>query len=339
MSDKKDTMQALLFTAIHEQQLVELPIPTIERPDEVLLKVKSAGVCGSDLHGYTGQSGRRKPPLIMGHEATAEVVAVGQNVTDVPVGARVSIQPLEIGGPYLGEGKRRLMGMDAPGAYAEYVVWPAGNLYPLPDTLSYEDGALTEPLAVTVHAVSLAPIRPYDTAFIAGAGPIGLLTLSVLRQTGVSRIAVSDVSDSRLEYAQSLGADITINPTRQNPRQVVNGFTEGKGVDIAFEAVGISATCQQTLEVTRDKGTIIWIGNNQRMIEVDMQAIVTRELKVLGSYGMNETDFKRALTMLSDGKIPTRQLINRRVKLSEGATLFDELLASPETIKCMINFP
>jgi len=338
MSNK--TMQALLFTAINEQQLVEVSIPTIERPDDVLLKVRSAGVCGSDLHGYTGQSGRRKPPLIMGHEATAEVVAVGPEVKDLPVGARVAIQPLEIGGPYLAQqGKqRRLMGMDAPGAYAEYVVWPAGNLYPLPDQLSYEDGALTEPLSVTLHAVSLAPIRPYDTAFIAGAGPIGLLTLSILRQTGVSRIAVSDVSDSRLEYAQSLGADVVINPTRQKPREVVNEFTEGQGVDIALEAVGISATCQQTLEVTRDGGTIIWIGNNLKMVEIDMQAIVTRELRVLGSYGMTVADFKRSLKMLADGVIPTKQLINRRATLAEGPGLFDELLASPETIKCMINF-
>lgn len=339
MSGRKDTMQALMFTAINEQKLVEAPLPTFERPDEVLLKVKSAGVCGSDLHGYTGQSGRRKPPLIMGHEATADIVDVGQAVTHLSPGARVAIQPLEIGGPYLGPNKRRLMGMDEPGAYAEYVKWPAGNLYPLPDSLSYEDGALTEPLAVTVHAVSLAPIRPYDTAFIAGAGPIGLLTLSVLRQTGVSRIAVSDVSDSRLEYAQALGADIVINPARHKPRDVVNEFTQGNGVDIAFEAVGISPTCQQTLEVTRDKGVVIWIGNNQRLVEIDMQAIVTRELKVLGSYGMTELDFERALRMLADGQINTHQIINRRASLAEGPTLFDELLASPETIKCVINFP
>ena len=333
MSDNKPTMQALMMTDFNKQEVVEIPIPTVDRPDGVLLQVKSAGVCGSDLHGYTGQSGRRTPPLIMGHEATADVVEVGQAVTNVAPGDRVAIYPLE----YTAEG-RKLIGMDAPGAYAEYTTWPAGSLYPLPDHLSYEDGALAEPLAVTLHAVSLAPIRPYDTAFIAGAGPIGLLTLSILRQTGVSQIAVSDVSDSRLEYAQSLGADVVINPSRQDPREGVNDFTEGKGVDIAFEAVGISPTCQQTIEVTRDNGTIIWIGNNHRNVEVDMQAIVTRELSVLGSYGMTLPDFKRSLQMLADGAMPTSQLINRRAAIDEGATLFDELLASPETIKCMINF-
>lgn len=340
------TMQALLFTAIGEHKLVEMPIPAIERPDEVLLRVKSAGVCGSDLHGYTGYSGRRTPPLVMGHEATAEVVAVGSAVQDLPVGSRVAIQPLETCGVCLqcltGQRNicqnRRLIGMHTPGAYADYTTWSAENLFPLPDHLSYEDGALVEPLSVVIHAVSLAHIRPYDSALIVGAGPIGLLTLAVLNLSGVGRIAISDISDARLEVARSLGADVTINPKTQNPRALVNQFTDGNGVDLSFEAVGLSATAQQTLDLTRNQGTIIWIGNNQKMIEIDMQAIVTRELKLLGSYGMTSHDFKRALQMLADGSIPTNKLITRRAALSEGAQLFDELLASPETIKCVINF-
>lgn len=332
------TMQALLFTAMKENQVVDMPVPTIDEPDWVLLKVRSAGVCGSDLHGYLGITGRRTPPLIMGHEATADVVAIGDEVTNVSVGDRVVIQPIYFpGGSRLAK-DRILMGMNVAGAYAEYVTWPAINLYPLPDHLSYEDGALTEPLSIAVHAVSTAPIRPYDTAFIVGAGPIGLLTLAVLKATGVSEIGISDVSDSRLEMAQDLGASVLVNPQRDNPREVVDGFTNGNGVDIAFEAVGMSATCEQTLAVTRDGGTVVWIGNNKRMVEIDMQAIVTRELKVLGSYGMNEQDFARSLKMLSDGIIPTDQLINRRADISEGATLFDELLASPEIVKCLINF-
>jgi L-iditol 2-dehydrogenase len=119
---------------------------------------------------------------------------------------------------------------------------------------------------------------------------------------------------------------------------VVDEFTNGRGVDVAFEAVGLSATSQQTLEVTRNKGAVIWAGNNQRIIEIDMQAIVTRELTVLGSYGMSDQEFQRSLHMLADGRIPAGQFINRRASLSEGPQLFDQLLASPETIKCMINF-
>lgn len=342
----QNTMQALMFTAIRENKLVDVPIPTIDRPDGVLLKVKSAGVCGSDLHGYTGQTGRRTPPLIMGHEATAEVVEVGDDVNDLPVGTRVAIQPIESCGkcPQCVAGnrniceRRRLIGMNAPGAYAEYVTWPRSNLYRLPDTLSYENGALAEPLAVAVHAVGLAHIKPLDSVFLVGAGPIGLLMLNLLRQTGARTIIVSDTSDTRLEYAAETGAHVTVNPKTQNVREVVNAHTDGRGVDLAFEAVGIGAAAQQTIEATRNKGVIVWVGNSHKMIEVDMQAIVTRELTIRGSYTMNDEDFQRSLQMLAADQIPTDQFINRRATLSEGATLFDELLESPETIKCMINF-
>jgi L-iditol 2-dehydrogenase len=282
----------------------------------------------------------------MGHEVTGEVVAVGSAVTDLPIGSRVACLTVAwcgkcsqcIAGRHSICENRRIMGMTAPGAYAEYFTWPAPCVVKLPDTLSFEDGALAEPLSITVHAVGLAHIRPYDTAFIVGAGPIGLLTLCVLRNTGVSRIIVSDTSDIRLESARALGAAVTVNPTQQKPREVANEYTNGSGVDISFEAVGLSQTAQQTLEVTRNKGQIIWIGNNQRMIEIDMQAVVTRELTVLGSYGMTDEEFRRSLQMLADGRIPASQLINRRATLSEGPTLFDELLAAPETIKCVINF-
>jgi L-iditol 2-dehydrogenase len=339
-------MQALMFTAIKENKLLDVPAPVIDRPDGVLLKVKSVGVCGSDLHGYTGHTGRRTPPLIMGHEVTGEVMGVGEAVENLPIGSRVAVQPVEFCGvcSQCLAGRRnvcenrRLMGMNMPGAYAEYVTWPASNLFRLPDSLSFENGALAEPLSIAVHAVSLAHIRPYDSALIVGAGPIGLLTLAVLRLTGVNTIAVSDASDARLEMARALGAQVTINVVRQNPRQVVNEFTNGSGVDLAFEAVGLSTTAQQSLEVTRNKGTVIWIGNNQRLIEIDMQAVVTRELSVVGSYGMTDEEFQRSLHLLTDGRIPTERLINRRASLDEGPELFDQLLASPETIKCVINF-
>jgi threonine dehydrogenase-like Zn-dependent dehydrogenase len=283
----------------------------------------------------------------MGHEVTAEVVETGDAVDNLVPGDRVAVQPIDFcgrcaqclaGWRNLCE-NRRLMGMNAPGAYAPYVFWRAANLYPLPDTLSYEQGTLAEPLSIALHAVSLAHIRPYDTAFIAGAGPIGLLTLSVLKQTGVKRIAVSDISNTRLEVARLIGAEIILNSTRQNARQVVDEYTAGRGVDIAFEAVGLSATAQQTVEVTRNKGTVVWIGNNQRLIEIDMQAIVTHELSLLGSYGMTSEEFWRSLSMLADSQMPTEHLINRRAEPSEGPQLFDQLLASPAVIKCLINFP
>jgi L-iditol 2-dehydrogenase len=331
--DKK-TMQALVMTEIGKLELHTLPQPQPARPDEVLIKVKAAGVCGSDLHGYTGASGRRTPPLIMGHEATGQVLAVGDAVTDLRVGERVAVMPLVVQ-----NGTRRLMGMDAPGAYATHVVWPAGRLFKLPGTLSYDAGAFAEPLAVALHALtvsrSLAPA--YETAFVAGAGTIGLLIAAALLESGVQTVIVSDVSDARLEVAKSVGAAATLNPAREDALGVVREHTGGRGVDVSFEAVGLSPTVAQSALVVKDRGVVVWVGNNQRHVEVDMQAVVTRELRVLGSYGMDDEDFSDALELLAAGRIPTDTLIKRTVPLRQGVGLFDDLLASPETIKCLIH--
>jgi L-iditol 2-dehydrogenase len=344
MMTQAGTMKALLLTDYHRLELVEQPIPKLEADDEVILQVKSVGVCGSDLHGYTGHTGRRIPPLVMGHEVAGVIVEAGANAHVAP-GTRVATMTVAACGicAQCQAGRRslcvnrKIMGMNAPGGYAEFVRWRSSSIISLPDTLSFEHAALAEPLAVALHGVALAFIRPYDTAFIVGAGPIGLLTLAVLRQTAVSRIFVSDMSDARLEQARHMGADIVINPSRQDVRAVVEAAVPG-GVDVAFEAVGVSAAAQQSLDVTRSKGQVIWLGNSQRNIQIDMQAIVTRELSVIGSYGMSEDEFRRALQMLADGRIPAETIINRRASLSEGPRLFDELLVSQETIKCVINF-
>jgi L-iditol 2-dehydrogenase len=335
-----------MMTAIRELKLVDVPTPTLEHPKDVLVKVRSVGICGSDLHGYLGHSGRRIPPLIMGHEVTGDVIAVGTGVERLKVGDRVAIQTVQFCGecPQCIAGNQNLcqnrliMGMNAPGAYAEMVRWRESSLSKIPDKLSYEDGAMAEPLAIAVHAVGRVIIRPYDTVYIVGAGPIGLLALSVLKHTAAQRIIISDMSDTRLEIARSIGAHITVNPSRDDPVEVVKEHTGGRGADIAFEAAGNTPAAQQTLAVTRSKGDVIWIGNNHRMVEIDMQAIVTRELTVRGAYGMSSEEFERTLSYLADGLIPTDVLINRRAVLQEGPELFEELLETPETIKCIINF-
>lgn len=327
------TMRALVFTAVNKLELQDVPMPGLERPDDVLIEVKAAGVCGSDLHGYTGASGRRVPPLIMGHEATGRVVAVGPAVTDRRVGERVAVMPLEVQ-----NGTRRLMGKDAPGAYATHVVWPAGRLFHLPEGVSYDAGAFAEPLAVALHAVGVAQaqVPVYQTAFVAGAGTIGLLIAAVLLEAGTQSVIVSDLSDARLEVAKAIGVSATLNPAREDARRVVDGLSQGNGVDVSFEAVGVSATVGQTLEVVKDGGVVVWVGNNHRVVEVDMQAVVTRELSVLGSYGLTDEDFARALVLLAAERVPTETLTSRLAGLGE-VGLFDELLASPETIKCLIQ--
>ncbi len=329
-----ETMRALVLTEIGKLELQILPLPELTRPDDVLIEVQAAGVCGSDLHGYTGASGRRVPPLIMGHEATGRVVQVGDGVTDLAVGARVALMPLLVE-----NGQRRLMGMDVPGAYATHVVWPAGRLFPLSKGLSYDAGAFAEPLAVALRAAEVSrKLTPtYDTVFVAGAGTIGLLLASVLLAAGVRTVVVSDVSNARLEVARSLGVTRTLNPNEEDVLSAVRELTGGRGADVTFEAVGISATVAQSVAGVKDGGTVVWVGNNARTVEVEMQAVVTRQLSILGTYGLTDEDFQAALELLAAGRIPTELLTSRRVTLDDGEGLFDDLLRSPETVKCLIQ--
>lgn len=334
-----DTMQVMMFTDFNRMALQSVALPALQHADDVLIRVRAAGVCGSDLHGYTGKSGRRKPPLVMGHEVSGEVVAVGSAAGAVQVGQRVAVQPLVYRpNPETGQIQRKLIGMDMPGAYAEYVVAPAKNLYPMPADLPYLHGALTEPLAVAVHAVSRVHVRPYDSVFIVGAGAIGLLVMQVLLNSGVRQVIMSDVSDARLAIARDMGASVMLNPQRDNVREAVRQLTDGHGCDVTFEAVGIAPAVAQSIEAVRDGGQVVWVGNNVRVVDVDMQAVVTRELRVIGTYGMNEEDFRRALGMLANKRIDANALVNRQATLNEGETLFDELLAAPEIIKCVITF-
>ncbi len=328
-------MKALLMKAFHEHVLVEMPVPWIELPDDVLIEIKAAGVCGSDLHGYTGQSGRRTPPLVMGHEATGRVVETGEGVHDLPAGTRVAIHPIVDAG-----GVRRLMGKDAPGAFAEYVVWPARNLVRLPDTVTFDEGALVEPLAVAVRAVNRAnlDLEGATSAVVVGAGTIGLLVASVLKRRGVATVVISDPSPERRAVAQRMGVGVTLDPLEAGFAETVLDLTDGRGADVAFEAVGIGATVAQAHAAVKYGGTVVWIGNNVRMIDVDMQQVVTRELSVLGTYAMSDDDFVDALGLLEAGAVDTASLINRRATLEEGPALFDELLASPGVVKCLFTF-
>lgn len=333
-------MRALVFTDFNRHELQTVPVPRSEHPDDVLVRVHAASVCGSDLHGYTGKTGRRKPPLIMGHEAAGEVVAVGEKVTRVKPGDRVALHPLIYrSDPQTGRVVRQMIGMNLPGAYAEYTIVPESNTYPIPESLPYTIAALTEPTAVAVHAVGLASIRPYDRVLVIGAGTIGLLAMQVLRLAGAREVVVSDVSDTRLNIARQMGASAVINPAAQDFAAEVSDLTDGLGFDLTVEAVGIGATVEQSISAVKDKGTIVWIGNSEKTVTVNMQAIVTRELSVLGSYGMNERDFEQSLAMLSDGRIDVTPLITRRAALDEGASLFDELLADEAVIKCVIEIP
>ena len=325
-----------------------MPVEELDEPTptagKVVVDVQAVGICGSDVHGFTGNSGRRTPGIVMGHEFAGTISELGPEVEGYAVGDGVVVMPLYSVAagvdpyPLNLSPHRRLTGMNEHGAYAQRVAVRAAQLFPKPAGLSWQRAALCEPMAVTLHAARITPINPMQKVAVIGAGPIGLLTMLAARLKGAGTVIVVDRSVHRLELAEELGADAVINVDGTDADAAIREMTGG-GVDVAFEAVGISSTARLSVEVTRNGGNITWIGNNARMIEVDMQSIVTREMSVRGSYGFDETDFAAAIEALSSGRLNVDPLVEEIAPLEDGPEIFRSLAAGENDLVKIILKP
>jgi L-iditol 2-dehydrogenase len=324
-------VRALVFVEPGEMAVMERPD---RRPGsgEVLVAVRAAGICGSDVHGYLGLTGRRQPGLVMGHEVAGEILELGDAVQDVRIGDRVVLRsilacgrcgPCLRGQPNVCDNRQGL-GMQFDGAYAERMVVPATLAVRLPDAVSYDQAALVEPLAVALHAVAITSLEASDHVVIVGAGPIGLLTLLAVRLRGVASVAITDRSPHRLSVARSLGADLVVDVGTTDPVDAILEATGGRGADVVFEAVGVTATVGQSLAVARTGGQVTWIGNSAPTVELPMQTMVTRELTLRGSYAFVD-EFDQAIELLATGRIDVRPLIELTAPLDDAPSLFRRL--------------
>ena len=337
-------MKALVYEGPWKMSMQQIEEPE-PGPEDVIISVQTVGICGSDVHGFMGTTGRRKPPIVMGHEFSGGISAVGNQVAGYKIGDRVIAQPLLTCGTCdnCRAGlwniclSRSGLGMNLNGAYAEAVRVPQQMVYHLPDRLSWDQGAMVEPLAVAMHAVNLTPIKLMDSLVIIGAGTIGLLTLLAARLKGAGLVIMTDLNAHRLEMAHDLGADVVVNIGEQDPVEVVHRHTAGKGVDTVIEAVGITATVKQSLALVRTGGHITWIGNSQPEVELNMQQVVTRELTIAGAYGFNK-EFTRSLEAIRLGKIDILPLIEKTAPLEDGPQLFHDLASGKlEAVKVILN--
>ncbi len=331
-------MKALFLTAPSRLEFVDVPEP---RPaqDEVLVRVRACGICGSDIHGWDGSTGRRRPPLIMGHEAAGEIVALGAKVVGWNAGDRVTFDstiycgacgPCRGGQINLCE-NRRVLGV-APaeyrqdGAFAEYVALPARILYRLPETLGFPQAAMVEPVSIAVHAVQRVEVAPNHTAVVVGSGMIGLFVIQVLRWAGARRIIAVDLEPSRLALARELGATDTVRSDQMDVAAEVARLTDGVGADLAFEVVGISETLQLALASLRRGGSAVLVGNLAPKTEFPLQAVVTREISLHGSCS-SAGEYPLCLDLISRGVIRVEPMISATASLAEGAEWFSRLSA------------
>ncbi|MBN2238806.1 MAG: galactitol-1-phosphate 5-dehydrogenase [Dehalococcoidales bacterium] len=339
-------MKALRYLGPGQLAVQEVPDPVMSDND-VLVKVMACGICGSDVHGYLGLTGRRTEPMTMGHEFSGQIVKTGTLVTSFKEGDKVIVQPMNFCGTCVNclQGNTnmclnsKLFGvMAVDGAMAEYLAVPEKLLFKLPEACSYEVGAMTEPFAVAHGAVKKVGSLTGKTVLIVGMGTIGQCLLQLVKLQSPKLIIVSDLSDNRLKIARELGADAAINPGKENYLEAVKRLTGGDMVDVSIEAVGIGVTVNQAIKSLKRMGTALWVGNSAREIEIDMQEIVTSALKIVGTYIYTHTEFGEVIDIMGTGNPSAEKLVSKVVSLDEAPDAFRMLHEQPDSfIKIIIN--
>lgn len=342
-------MKALLLTEYKHLSLTDVPMPEIG-PEDVLVKVRACGICGSDIHGYDGSTGRRIPPLVMGHEASGDIAEVGANVKSWKVGDRVTFDStVSCGRCYFcqrGEinlcENRQVLGVSCNefrrhGAFAEYVAVPQNILYKLPESFPYHYAAMIEAVSIAVHAVNLTPMQLGASALVVGSGMIGLLVVQTLRLAGCGQIIAVDLEDSKLELAKQLGADVGLNPKNVDVVKAVQELTEGRGADVAIEVVGAAKPIETAIYGVKKGGAVTLVGNITPKVEIPLQVVVSRQIRLQGS-AASSGEFPQCIDLLNRGAIKVDPIISALAPLDKGVEWFDRLYANePGLMKVVLQ--
>ena len=334
-------MKALVLEEYKRFAYKDVADPELRTADDVVVRIKAVAICGSDVHGMDGSTGRRKPPIVMGHEAAGVIERVGAGAAAAgwKAGDRVTFDSTEYCGEcwYCRRGQvnlcdnRRVLGVSCDeyrrdGCFAELAVVPRRILYRLPDGVDFVSGAMTEPLGVAAHAARITPLGLDESMVVVGAGLIGLLLIQILRASASGPIIAVDLDAARLETAKKFGADHVQDAADPALADKLRALTAGRGADRAFEAVGASAPIATAISCLRKGGSLTLIGNVSPKIELPLQAVVTRELSLFGSCAI-AGEYEHALDLMARGKVDARALVSAVAPLSAGASWFDRLYA------------
>jgi L-iditol 2-dehydrogenase len=342
-------MKALVLEAYTKLVYKDFPDPIVA-DDEVLVKVEAVGICGSDVHGMDGSTGRRVPPLVMGHEASGVITALGMDVENWALGDRVTFDSTiyQLDDWYTRKGyynlsdNRMVLGVSPGdwkkhGAFAELVNIPQHVLYRVPDGVTFTQAAMVEPVAVAAHAVELTPILWNDTAVVVGSGMIGLFVIQVLRAKGCGTIIAIDLEDNKLSLAKELGADHGFNSGKVDVKKEILALTENRGADVAFEVVGISDTVKTAIDTVRRGATVTLVGNLSSKAEIPLQAVVTQQIRLQGSCAICG-EYPAVLDMIARKEVNVDAILSAEAPLSEGAEWFTRLYnKEPGLIKVVLK--
>ena len=343
-------MKALVLESYMNLQYGDVPMPDIDEM-EVLIKVKAVGICGSDVHGMDGSTGRRIPPIIMGHEASGEIAQTGARVKDWKIGDRVTFDSTiydpndwySIKGMYNLSDGRKVLGVSTEefkkhGAFAEFVSVPEHILHKIPETVSYTEAALVEPAAVAMHGISISGLKPDDLVLVVGAGMVGMFVIQLLRIKGCKKIIAVDLDEHRLQLAKNVGADYSFSPNDPQLRGKIDSLTDHRGADIAIEVVGISETIALAIDLTRKGATITLVGNLSPTIQLPLQKVVTRQLRIQGSCAING-EYPAVLDLIAQKKLDVTSILSAEAPLSEGVSWFHRLYNKEKNLMKVVLKP
>lgn len=329
-------MKALMLSSYENLEVVHIPEPACAA-DEVVIRVAACGICGSDVHGYDGSSGRRIPPIVMGHEGAGIIERVGTDVKDYRPGDRVTFDSTVYCGncEFCKRGEvnlcenRQVLGVSCGdyrrnGAFAELVVVPAHILYSLPHEFPFEEAAMLEAVSVALHGVRVTQMKAGESALVIGAGMIGLLTAQAALAAGCKSVMIADVDAARLKLAEEIGIPDILHLSGQKLVEEVLRRTNGGGVDVVLEAVGRAETVIASIECVRRGGTVTLIGNIQPEVPLPLQRVVTREVRLQGSCA-SAGEYMEAIRLMSSGAITVKPLISAISTLEQASDWFSRL--------------
>ncbi|MEC9093324.1 MAG: galactitol-1-phosphate 5-dehydrogenase [Planctomycetota bacterium] len=335
---KKTKMEAIVLHGVSDLRYDKVPVPVV-KPGKALVRIGFCGVCGSDIpRCFT--KGTYQFPTICGHEFAGTIESVGEGETEFKVGDRVAVFPLiwnedhpacEVG-QYAQSDGYDYLGSRSDGAFSEYVLAPFRNLIRVPDNVSLEEAAMTEPAAVALHATRRARVRLGDTVAVFGLGPIGLMTAQWLKASGSSKIILFDVLDEKINVAKSLGFQEVFNSRKVDPVDKIRQLTEGHGVHVAIEGAGVPVTLLAALEATRRSGRVVLLGNPNADVTISASLIsqcMRREIEILGTWNSgysvysDDDDWRTVLAAMSHGLLNLKPLITHQVPISQGISALE----------------
>lgn len=331
-------MKALCVTEAHKIEFLEKETPKVKNENEVLIKIKAVGICGSDVHIYHGTNPLATYPRVIGHEFSGEVVETGSAVTHLKAGDRVSVDPVSTCGVCYAcrTGNKNVCaelevsGVHTDGGMQEFVVVPATRAYKFSSDIPFEEGALIEPFTIAAQSTSKGDIRVDDTVFVMGAGPIGLAILQVAKSKG-ARVMISDFNEHRLSIAENLGADLTVNPGKKDIFGAVKEFTGGEGANVIIDAVCIPQTFEQAVELASVAGRVVLLGFNPTPSNIAQVNITKKGLEVKGSR-LHNNQFPTVVDWFENKKVDAKKLISHTFKVEDVQEMFDLIENDPSKV-------